>query len=146
MNQQIEMSLTWRYASGEPMERFLTGLTDRRLEALACEGCGIRYVPPRPFCGNCHRRLSRWVPVSDRGFIEAWTVMWVPIIDGRTGRPRDTPYGMGLILLDGADTTVNHLLNVADPDHLAVGQRVRAVWRDDRMGSLSDIRYFQVES
>lgn len=144
MNQQIQMSLIWRYASGEAMERFLSGLAERRLEALACDGCGRRYVPPRPFCGSCHQRLSRWVPVADEGVIEAWTVMWVPIVDGRTGRPRKTPYGMGLIRLDGADTTVNHLLDVADPARLAIGQRVRAVWRDDRIGSLNDIEHFEV--
>lgn len=139
-----ELNVTWRYSSGHAMERFLAGLAERRLEALACSGCGRRYLPPRPFCGECRRRLTRWVPVRDEGALAAWTVVHLPILDARTGEPRPVPYGMGLIALDGADTTLNHYLAEADPERLEIGLRVRAVWRDELRGALDDIRHFEV--
>lgn len=140
----IEMNQSWRYAAGSAMARFCAGLRERRLAALRCAGCRRRYLPPRPVCGNCHRPLTEWVPVRDEGRLEAWTVVQVPILDPRTGRPRATPYGMGLIRLDGADTTLNHYLAENDPARLAIGQWVRAVWREHREGSIDDILHFEV--
>ncbi len=142
----IEMAQGWRYASGAAMARFCDGLRQRRIEALRCDGCGRRYLPPRPVCGNCHLHLTDWVAVSDHGILEAWTVVYLPFLDGRTGELRDGPYGMGLIRLDGADTTLNHYLDQADPQRLAVGQQVRAVWRDEQRGAIDDISHFEVLS
>lgn len=138
------MDLSWRYASGAPMERFLAGLRDRRIEALRCGGCGRRYLPPRPLCGNCRLRLDEWVPVADEGTLEAWSIYRLPILDGRTGEPRPTPYGIGLVRLDGADTTLNHFLAETDPDRLRIGLRVRAIWREELRGALDDILHFEV--
>ncbi|MBI5529452.1 MAG: OB-fold domain-containing protein [Deltaproteobacteria bacterium] len=140
------MDLAWRYASGEAMERFCADLSDRRIEALRCGGCGRRYLPPRPFCGNCRLRMTERVPVRDVGTLVAWTVVHTPILDGRTGEPRPAPYGMGLIRLDGADTTLNHYLAEADPARLRVGSRVRAVWRPALRGAMDDILHFEVLS
>ena len=88
--------------------------------------------------------MSEWVSVRDEGALDAWTVVHVPILDGRTGKQRPTPYGMGLIRLDGADTTLNHFLAEADPSRLEIGQRVRAVWRDELRGAMDDILHFEV--
>lgn len=140
----IQMDITWRYSASEPMARFLTGLRERRIEAIRCDGCGRRYLPPRPFCGRCRLRMSDWVPVMDEGTLVAWTVVHLPILDGRTGQPRPSPYGMGLIRLDGADTTLNHYLAPADPAALAVGRRVRARWRAELLGAIDDIECFEV--
>ena len=142
----IPMDLTWRYASGTAMERFCAGLLERRIEAMRCGQCGRRYLPPRPLCGNCRVRLEEWVPVQDAGTLEAWTIVHLPILDGRTGRNRDAPYGMGLIRLDGADTTLNHYLAENDPAKLRLGMRVRAVWRDELRGAMDDILHFEAES
>lgn len=140
----ITMDLTWRYVASAPMTRFLAGLRHRRIEAIRCGGCGRRYLPPRPFCGRCRLRMDDWVPVADTGTIAAWTVVNQPIIDGRTGEPRPSPYGMALIRLDGADTTLNHYLDRTDPAELAIGWRVRAVWRDELIGAMDDISHFEV--
>lgn len=140
----IAMDLGWAYASGAGMERFCAGLLRQTLEALRCDECGRRYLPPRPLCGNCHRRLEHWVPVADQGQLVAWTVVHLPIRDGRTGQLRPSPYGMGLIRLDGADTTLNHFLRVDDATRLSIGMRVRAVWRSELVGAIDDIAHFEV--
>ncbi len=140
----LELDMTWRYASGEPMDRFLTGVAEGRLEAIRCPQCQRSYLPPRPFCGRCRVRMTDRAPVADTGTLVAWTVVHLPIIDGRTGEQRPSPYGMGLIQLDGADTTLNHYLDTANPDLLTIGARVRAVWRDELRGAMDDIVHFEV--
>ncbi len=140
----IAMDLSWRYASGAALARFCAGLRERRLEALQCDSCGRRYLPPRPVCGDCRRPMERWAPVRDEGALAAWTIVHVPILDGRTGLPRPTPYGMGLVHLDGADTTVNHYVELAGATELRIGARVRAVWRTELRGAMDDIEHFEV--
>ncbi len=140
----LDLDMTWRYASGDPMDRFLNGVAKGRLEALRCPECDTRYLPPRPFCGRCNVAMDEWGPVSDTGTLIAWTVVHLSIIDGRTGEPRPSPYGMGLVQLDGADTTLNHYLDTADPDRLSIGARVKAVWRDELRGAMDDIIHFEV--
>lgn len=137
------MDLGWRHCSGAAMERFLGGLRERRIEALRCSGCGRRYLPPRPLCGDCRLRLREWVAVADEGELAAWSVYRLPILDGRTGEPRPAPYGIGLVRLDGADTTLNHFLAETDPRRLRIGLRVRAVWRQELRGALDDILHFE---
>jgi len=122
----------------------LAGLLAGQIEALRCSGCGRRHLPPRPVCGDCNLRLTEWVPVADAGTLLAYTVVRVPIVDGRTGAPRPSPYGMGLIRLDGADPTINHYLSTADPAELTIGRRVRARWRRERRGDVGDIECFEL--
>jgi uncharacterized OB-fold protein len=49
------------------------------------------------------------------------------------------------VLLDGADTPLVHAVRAADPSELSTGMRVRAVWRDERVGHISDIECFVAE-
>ena len=140
----IPMNVTWRYASGTAMEHFCARLREKRIEAMRCDQCDRRYLPPRPFCGDCRVPLSNWVEVKNEGVLDAWTVVHLPIMDGRTGEHRPSPYGMGLIRLDGASTTLNHYLAEADPQQLRIGQRVRAVWRSELRGAMDDILHFEV--
>ena len=142
---EIPMNLTWRYGTGWYFGHFFRVLKEEgRLVGLRCPICQRVYLPPRPVCGNCHAELSEWVPVADTGTVRAFTVVHLPIVDPATGEPRPTPYGMALIQLDGADTTLNHYLVETDLSKLRIGLRVRAVWREERQGRMSDIRHFEI--
>jgi len=138
------MTLAWRYGASWYFAEFIRALRDeRRLLGLRCPVCGRVYLPPRPVCGNCHAELREWVEVQDSGTVRACTIVHTPIIDPTTGQPRPTPYGMALIQLDGADTTLNHYLVENDPAQLRIGMRVQAVWRAERKGTLNDIIHFR---
>ncbi len=137
------MDLTWRYGTSWYFAEFIRALRDeQRILGLRCPVCQRVYLPPRPVCGNCHAELCEWVEVKDTGTVIAFTTVHLPIIDPTTGQPRPTPYGMALIQLDGADTTLNHFLAESDPTRLRIGLRVRAVWRKQGTGTLSDISHF----
>lgn len=141
------MNLTWRYGASWYFAEFIRALRDeRRLLGLRCPVCRRVYLPPRPVCGNCYAELREWVEVQDTGAVCAFTIVHTPIIDPTTGQPRPTPYGMALIQLDGADTTLNHYLAEDDATRLRIGLRVRAVWRAARTGTLSDIVHFGTET
>lgn len=137
------MTLAWRYGTSWYFAEFIRALRDeRRLLGLRCPLCRRVYLPPRPLCGNCHAELREWAEVKNSGTLRAFTRVHLPILDPSTGQPRPAPYGMALIQLDGADTTLNHYLAENDPAKLRIGMRVRAVWREERHGTLSDIVHF----
>ncbi|MFQ5830296.1 MAG: Zn-ribbon domain-containing OB-fold protein [Candidatus Methylomirabilia bacterium] len=142
---QIPLSLSWRYAAGCQFTRFFQALKESGvLLALRCPRCRRVYLPPRPLCGNCFCRMEEWVPVGPRGTVMAFTVVDFPFLDPATGQPRPVPFAMGLIRLDGADTTINHYLDETDLARLRLGMRAEAVFREPREGTMGDIRFFRV--
>ena len=46
--------------------------------------------------------------------------------------------------MDGADTYTMHFINETDYTKLKVGQRVEAVFKEEREGNIGDIIYYKV--
>ncbi len=53
------------------------------------------------------------------------------------------PLAYGMILLDGASTGLVHLLGEVDFKEIKTGMRVEAVFNEERVGDITDIRYFR---
>ena len=138
------LKMDYEYALGAHAERFFTELRDHgNILGVRCPSCSRVYVPPRPVCGICYAETSDWVPVKDEGVLVGCTVVELPFIDPMTGERRPVPYGFAMVRLDGSDTAMYHFLEETDPDKIYVGQRVKAVFREQRVGSLLDIQHFR---
>lgn len=138
------MRIEYNYAAGAHATRFFRELRDHaRLWGVRCPSCHRVYVPPRPLCGICLQSAREWVQVGDEGVIVGCTVVQVPFLDPMTGKQRPVPYGFAIIRLDGASTALYHFLEETDPTKMYVGQRVKAVFRPERTGSLDDILRFR---
>ena len=61
------------------------------------------------------------------------------------GSVMEIPYVSALILLDGADLSIMHLIQEMPADQVRIGMRVEAVWRDDAdiEPTLESIKYFR---
>ncbi len=128
------------YTAGVTGSRFLIELRDnRRIMGTKCPACSQVYVPARSVCKYCYGQLSEWVEVSDVGTLQTYTV------DGHANsvQPLDPPIIYGIILLDGATTGLVHMISGVEFEKLAIGMRVRAVFADQRAGSIMDIKYFK---
>ncbi len=140
----ITMDLSWNTDVGETMAGFFQRLkAERRLYGTRCSNCLRVYLPPRPVCGNCWQQMNDWVELGEQGTIVGKTVCYYEILDSMTGKPRTTPFVLGLIQIDGADTTLNHFVETPDPDHVSIGDRVETVLRDTLQGNVGDIVHFQ---
>lgn len=141
----ILMDMPFRYAAGRYFSRFFWELKDnKRIMGIKCPQCGKVYLPPRPFCGECHRRMEEWTEVGPEGTLRGFTVVYFSFHDASLGGVRATPFGTGLIQLDGADTTLNHYLNESEVASLRIGMRVRPIFNENRKGNIGDILYFEV--
>jgi uncharacterized OB-fold protein len=140
---EAEQPFNW--AAGTYGSKFLTELRDNKhFVGVKCPGCGKVYVPPRRVCGPCFVELTELVPVSDEGEIITYTVVSFGFVDPSTGQQKPVPYGYAVIKLDGADTYLLHFVDETDPAAIKVGARVKAVFEEQRTGSMLDIKYFEL--
>ncbi|MBE0430488.1 MAG: Zn-ribbon domain-containing OB-fold protein [Dehalococcoidia bacterium] len=139
----VEVPYDWH--CGPYWSRFFRGLRDeKKIYATKCPSCGRVYIPPREVCGPCFARMDEWVEVGPEGVIEMFTVVRLPYTNPSTGEPLSVPYTDVYVRLDGADTSLMHWLDETDEKKIAVGMRVRAVFRDKRTGTMHDIEHFKL--
>ncbi|MBI3269722.1 MAG: Zn-ribbon domain-containing OB-fold protein [Planctomycetes bacterium] len=131
--------LTYRYAAGRYGSRFLRGLKEGRILASRCRRCPRTLVPPRIACTGCFGRMEEVVEVPPRGELLAYTQVTFPFLDPFTGVKRPIPYCYGMVRFEGTDNTFQYFLAEKNPANLRVGQRVRAVFREERKGEMADL-------
>lgn len=135
------MPVRHRYTPGIAGERFLTALRDRGvILGSRCAACRFTYVPARLFCPRCFDELTADVEAGPGGTLVSTTLVHVDADGRRLARP----VALGLVRLDGADTTIVHFL--LDAGELpAVGGRVEAVLRppEERGAAILDIAGFR---
>lgn len=142
---EAEWRIPYKHAAGEHATRFFAALRDdKRILGTRCPGCSRVLVPPRAFCERCFVPTGEWVPVSDEGVVQTSTIQY----ESFPGLP-PTPFAVGLVKLDGADTGLLAFLGgvpLDDPDgaleRIGIGSRVKAVWKAKREGRITDILHF----
>ncbi|WP_035757662.1 Zn-ribbon domain-containing OB-fold protein [Granulicoccus phenolivorans] len=102
------------------------------LRIQQCDQCAAYYHPPVPQCFTCLTSGLAFVPVSGRGEVAGWTVMYEKLVAGFEGQ---VPYIGVLVALD-EDPEVQLAANLidADPTAVHVGMKVTAVFETIRDG------------
>jgi uncharacterized OB-fold protein len=133
--------LEYRYTPGTASSRFLLGLEDRRILGQRCPVCGKVYVPPRGACPTDGVPTEEEVELGHTGTVTTFCVVNVKFY----GQAMEVPYVSALILLDGADLPLMHLIQEVPADQVRMGMRVEAVWvPDDELApTLESIRWFR---
>jgi hypothetical protein len=132
----------WRYtySAGSVRSKFLIELrANKKIMGTRCSTCNWVYVPAKPICGKCLSNLEEWVEVSDKGTLMSYTVVY----QTEPAHPMHVPFIYGVIKLDGADTSLAHMVSEVDAEDLRIGMRLQAVFKEERQGSILDIKYFK---
>jgi hypothetical protein len=88
--------------------------------------------------------MNEWIEVGPLGTIGTFTILRFAFIDPETGHQKPVPYGYGFIKLDGADTLLQHYIDIKDENKIKIGARVEPVFAEERKGSMMDIEYFRI--
>jgi uncharacterized OB-fold protein len=136
-----KLALPYSYFAGRVGSRFLIKIRDqKKIMGIRCDRCKRVFVPPRQTCDVCMEDIrDHWVDVANEGQITNYTV--VRYRDGHL--PKEPPYVLAMILLDGADTSLVHVVEGVAPDQVRIGMRVRAVFAEKTTGTLLDIDRFE---
>jgi len=134
----VTVAFDYTRSTGPVLGRFLTGLRDGQVVgARTSEGRVV--VPPPEYDPVTHAATEDFVDVADTGTVTSWT--WVP--EPVKHQPLDRPFAFALVTLDGADAPLLHALDVASPEDVSTGMRVRIRWRAERVGAITDIECFE---
>ena len=125
---------------GPVLGKFLTELRGGRVIGIRTVD-GRVMVPPAEYDPETGEELSEFVDVGDAGVVTTWS--WVS--QPRAKHPLDRPFAWALIRLDGADTAMLHAVDAGAETNMATGMRVKARWRDERVGEIRDIDCFVPE-
>ncbi|HTL23481.1 MAG TPA: OB-fold domain-containing protein [Mycobacteriales bacterium] len=134
------MEFAYTRSTGPVVGAFLTGLRDRKVLGSK-DSQGRVVVPPPEYDVKTAAPTdpAALVEVGQEGVVTSWS--WNP--SPRAGQPFDRPFAWALVQLDGADTSILHVLD-APQDAIRTGQRVRIRWADETTGFITDIACFEV--
>ncbi|MEM0482497.1 MAG: Zn-ribbon domain-containing OB-fold protein [Nitrososphaerota archaeon] len=126
----------YEYPAGVALSRFLEGLRLGRLIASKCSECNYKVVPLRAYCPRCYSPIKEYQTIEDVGWIITYTRSFINI----EGKPANPPVTWVFVKFDGVE---GGLLHILDPSiNPRIGLRVRPVYREQRIGSILDIKYF----
>ena len=140
------LSIPQRFATGPVMGKFLKALKEKKILANKCPECGRLQIPPREVCAECVVKADEWVEIGPEGIVSILDITYYASPDPLTGESRETPYVAAHFLLDGCKghETMWHELKAEDMDRAKKGDRVRPVWNENRTGTVTDIKYFEL--
>ncbi|MGQ0432507.1 MAG: Zn-ribbon domain-containing OB-fold protein [Microthrixaceae bacterium] len=132
--------LDYTYTAGAATTRFLRGVAQRKILGERAPG-GKVYVPSRGADPQLGVATSEQVELPHVGTLTSFCIVNVAFY----GQGMEIPYTSGLILLDGSDLPIMHLIQECPVEDVHIGMRVEAVWVDDaELGpTLESIRYFR---
>jgi len=143
---QADIRLPYNWALGKTWTKFFDCLKDEKIYGTKCEQCNQVFVPARPFCPQCYSDEMRWIMVGREGTLKSWTI----VNKTYPNQPRNTPYAVSFIRLDGADCDFCHFIAGSDLKDLndfrktlKEGMRVRAVWKEEKNADILDISHFE---
>jgi uncharacterized OB-fold protein len=134
------LEYAYRRSTGSVIGGFLTGLRDARIQGVRLSD-GRVMVPPAEYDPHTGAACDTLVEVGQAGVVTTWSWVLAP----RRHHPFSRPFAWALIRLDGADTALLHCVDAGDPARMSTGMRVRARWKPERVGAISDIACFEPE-
>jgi uncharacterized OB-fold protein len=140
MRAEVTMEFPYKHSTGETIGRFLAGLKDQqKIWGQRVAGTGV-VVPPLGYSEVDASAAGEWVEVKPVGTVTAAAVVQTPLDHLH---PSDAPFAFVLVKLDGADTSLAHVVTDGH-DRVQVGSRVEAVWAEERTGTIRDIARFRL--
>jgi len=133
------VKLAYTMNAGRASSRFLRGLYAHKILGQRCTVCHKVNVPPRGVCPTCGVPTEDDVQLSETGTVTTFCVINIQF----DAKARELPYACASIILDGADSTLFHLVQEAAVDQIRMGMRVRAVWGPTPLYSLESISHFR---
>ncbi len=133
--------LDYTFTAGDATTRFLKGITQKKIIGQQANPDSRVYVPARGADPELGAATPIEVEVAQVGTVTSFCVVNLQFY----GSGMEIPYTSALIMLDGADLSIMHLIQEIPADQVRIGMRVEAVWRDDAdiEPTLESIKWFR---
>jgi uncharacterized protein len=102
------------------------GARGHQLLIQRCSGCGHRWHPPLPRCPECHSASVDWIPVSGKGRVYTYTVVYHATHAAMADK---VPYISALIELEEGPRVLTNLRNCSE-DTVQIGMPVSLIFEE----------------
>ena len=131
------MDVFFKYSYGKQSRFFRELRMNQKILGSKCPKCQRVYLPPRADCSLCYQPTS-WVELSGKGTVVTCTVQHF----STSAFIKKVPFICAYIRLDGTDSLLMPNLELNDPSQARPGLRVKAEFRKNRYGIITDF-YFR---
>ena len=128
---------------GRYLDKFFDGFENKKVIGNKCGKCSDVFVPPRKICGKCNLVIpleENWVDLPDTGTLLNYTITPYRVNDRTHRKTKDLLLGM--IQIDGSNTSIVYRLMNLDPNEVKIGMKVKIDWVEKPKGDPSDIKGF----
>jgi uncharacterized OB-fold protein len=132
-----KIEIFYKYAYGGQSRFFRELRENRRLYGSKCPKCGKVFCPPRQDCNRCYEKME-WIPLSGEGTV----VTCCSVHFSNSSFIKKVPFICALIRLEGTDFLMISNVEMDDISQAKPGMRVRAMFREERDGAITDF-YFE---
>ncbi|BAJ51202.1 conserved hypothetical protein [Candidatus Caldarchaeum subterraneum] len=131
----MEIESYYEYPAGVALSKFLEGLHNGKIIASRCGKCSSKHVPPRAYCLDCFKPINEYIEVDPAAVVQTYTRSRM-LADGEAGEE------IVWVFVRFVDT-LGGLLHMLDPSKTPrTGMKVKPVFREKRVGSIHDIKWF----
>jgi uncharacterized OB-fold protein len=136
---ETKLEFPYTRTLGPVMGAFFAGLREGRLQGIrAADGRVV--TPPVEYDPETGESLgTELVPVGTEGTVRAWT--WVDRPSAK--HPLDRPFAFALVQPDGSDTAMVSAVDAGDMSAMSSGMRVRARFRSEPKGLITDLEAWE---
>lgn len=135
-----KMEVIYKYSYGQQSRFFRELRENQAIYGAKCPQCSKVYCPPRSHCSQCYQP-TEWVKLKGTGTIKACTVQHYTT----SAFIKKVPFICAYVQLDGTDFLLMTNMEVEDVSKIGVGTRVRAVFRENRHGTITDFYFKPLE-
>ena len=127
------LEYSYKRSVGPVIGRFLAGLREGKIIGVRTKS-GRVLVPPAEYDENGDA-TGDFVELPPLGTVKSWAWVTAP----RAKHPLQHPFAWALIQIDGADTSMLHVVDATD---VKTGMRVKARFRPEPKGDIRDLECF----
>ena len=136
-----KLALPYQYFAGRLGSKFIKTLEkEHKIIGTRCKKCNTVYVPPRSICDRCFLDIKdNLEEVSKEGTVLSYTV----VNSYEDHYPEKSPFILGLIKLDKADTPFVHIIKNVPINKMKSNIRVRAIFSNTPTDTILNISHFE---
>ena len=136
----FELAYNYKRSSGPVMSKFFEALGKQKILGTK-SNAGKVFSPAAEFDPETNEPLKEMVEVGPGGVVESFS--WIE--DPQHHHLIKEPFAFALIKLDGADTSMLHMVAKCKEADLSIGSRVKANWSEIQEQRITDIKFFTLE-
>ena len=136
----FELAYNYKRSSGPVMSKFFEALGKQKILGTK-SSAGKVFSPAAEFDPETNEPLKEMIEVGPGGVVESFS--WIE--DPKHHHLIKEPFAFALIKLDGADTSMLHMVTQCNEADLRIGSRVQANWSEIQEQRITDIKFFTLE-